>query len=112
MPPKSQRAARFELTITSIGSIITAAIAWPFTAVSTALVYVDRRMRREGLDIELARAAGYAPPGQSATPGTPLATHFVADDMTIVSGTIVGVSALLLLALGKGVLTKPAGRAK
>lgn len=47
-----------------------------------------------------------------ATPGTPLATHYVADDMTIVSGTIVGVSALLLLALGKGVLTKPASGVK
>jgi hypothetical protein len=47
-----------------------------------------------------------------ATPGTPLATHFTAADMTIVSGSIVGVAALLLLALGKGVLTKPAGRAK
>lgn len=46
-----------------------------------------------------------------ATPGTPLATHFTADDMTIVTGSIVGVAALLLLALGKGVLSKPAVRA-
>lgn len=47
-----------------------------------------------------------------ATPGTPLAAHYVADDMNIVSGAIVGVSALLLLALGKGVLSKPAVRVK
>jgi hypothetical protein len=59
------------LIVTAVGSIIAAAITWPFTAVASALIYVDRRMRREGLDLELARAAGYPPPGQSATPGTP-----------------------------------------
>lgn len=52
------------LLITSVGTIIASAITWPFTAVSTALIYVDRRMRREALDIELARAAGVAPAGQ------------------------------------------------
>jgi hypothetical protein len=62
------------LIITGIGAIVGAAITWPFTAVASALLYVDRRMRREGLDLELARAAGYSPPGQSATPGTPLQT--------------------------------------
>ena len=45
------------LLITSVGTIAAAAITWPFTAVATALLYVDRRMRREGLDIELTRAA-------------------------------------------------------
>lgn len=60
------------LIITGIGAIVAAAITWPFTAVASALLYVDRRMRREGLDLELARAAGYTPPGNSATPGTPL----------------------------------------
>ncbi len=40
------------------------AVTWPFTSVATALVYVDRRMRREALDLELARAAGVAPAGQ------------------------------------------------
>jgi hypothetical protein len=60
------------LIITGIGSIVAAAITWPFTAVASALIYVDRRMRREGLDIELARAAGFTTPGQSMTPGTPL----------------------------------------
>lgn len=42
-----------------------------------------------------------------AAPGTPLAHHYTADDMTVVTSTIVGVAALLLLALGKGVLSKP-----
>jgi hypothetical protein len=60
------------LIIVAVGSIIGAAITWPFTAVASALIYVDRRMRREGLDIELARAAGFSPPGVSPTPGAPL----------------------------------------
>lgn len=60
------------LVIGAVGTILASTITWPFTAVSTALIYVDRRMRREGLDIELTRAAGLAPPGQAATPGTPL----------------------------------------
>ncbi len=56
------------LVISALGTIAGAAIAWPFTAVSTGLLYVDRRIRREALDMELARAAGLAPAGQSATP--------------------------------------------
>lgn len=50
------------LLITSVGTVLAAAITWPFTAVATALLYVDRRIRREALDIELARAAGVAEP--------------------------------------------------
>jgi hypothetical protein len=60
------------LIISGVGAVIGAAITWPFTAVASALIYIDRRMRREGLDLELARAAGYVPPGQSPTPGAPL----------------------------------------
>lgn len=60
------------LIISGVGAIIGAAITWPFTAVASALIYIDRRMRREGLDLELARAAGYVSPGQSPTPGAPL----------------------------------------
>jgi hypothetical protein len=59
------------LLVTAVGSILASTITWPFTAVSTALLYVDRRIRREALDIELTRAAGLAPSGSSATPGTP-----------------------------------------
>jgi len=58
------------LLITAVGTIVAGAITWPFTAAATALLYVDRRMRREALDMQLTRAAGLAPAGQSATPGT------------------------------------------
>jgi hypothetical protein len=53
--------ALLPLIVTALGTIVASAVTWPFTAVATALVYVDRRMRREALDIELARAAGVAP---------------------------------------------------
>ncbi len=49
------------LLVTAFGTIVAATITWPFTAVATALLYVDRRMRREALDLELVRAAGVAP---------------------------------------------------
>jgi hypothetical protein len=64
--------ALLPLIITGVGAIIAEAISWPFTSVASALIYIDRRMRREGLDLELARAAGYTTPDQSATPGAPL----------------------------------------
>ena len=54
--------ALLPLVISGLGTIVASAITWPFTAVSTTLLYVDRRIRREALDIELARAAG-TPPG-------------------------------------------------
>lgn len=57
------------LLVTALGTIVASAVTWPFTAVSTALIYVDRRMRREALDLELARAAGVAPAGQPAPRG-------------------------------------------
>jgi hypothetical protein len=56
--------AAIPLMITGIGSILTSAITWPFTATGTVLLYVDRRIRREALDIELARAAGMASTSQ------------------------------------------------
>jgi hypothetical protein len=54
------------LLVTAFGTIVAATITWPFTAVATALLYVDRRMRREALDLELVRAAGVAPAAGSA----------------------------------------------
>jgi hypothetical protein len=59
------------LLVTALGTIVASAITWPFTAVSTALLYVDRRIRREALDIELARAAGVSHPGGAVAPRTP-----------------------------------------
>lgn len=43
---------------TSLGTIIALALTAPFQAGVTGLLYVDQRMRREGFDIELRRAAG------------------------------------------------------
>ncbi|WP_034269144.1 hypothetical protein [Haloechinothrix halophila] len=52
----------FGLVIAAIGAIIAATITQPFFAAVVALLYTDQRMRREGLDIELARNAGNPPP--------------------------------------------------
>lgn len=66
------------LLVTAVGTIAASAVTWPFTAVSTALIYVDRRIRREALDIELARAAGVPDPtavrGQGPTATGPAPT--------------------------------------
>lgn len=60
------------LSLDGVGSIIAGIITYPFSAGVGALLYVDQRMRREGLDIELARAAGVALPSQHpAGPGQP-----------------------------------------
>lgn len=45
------------LVVSTLGSIVSATITAPFSAGATALLYVDQRIRREALDIELARAA-------------------------------------------------------
>ncbi|MEU1158117.1 glycerophosphoryl diester phosphodiesterase membrane domain-containing protein, partial [Streptomyces sp. NPDC005918] len=58
------------LIISGVGSIIGSMLTFPITAGVTVLLYVDQRIRREGLDLELARAAGV--PGHAPTPpGTP-----------------------------------------
>lgn len=46
------------LIISGIGDVIVATITYPLSAGVTALLYVDQRIRREALDLELARAAG------------------------------------------------------
>ncbi|MED7954823.1 hypothetical protein [Streptomyces sp. BE303] len=46
------------LVTMAIGGVISATITLPFTATIGVLLYVDQRIRREALDIELARAAG------------------------------------------------------
>lgn len=50
------------LVLQGLGGIIGVTITAPFTAGVVVLLYVDRRIRREGLDLELARAAGVEPP--------------------------------------------------
>ncbi|MEU7036663.1 hypothetical protein ABZ958_23700 [Streptomyces sp. NPDC046237] len=57
------------LIITGIGGVVTNAIAYPISAGVTVLLYIDQRIRREALDLELARAAGL--PGYGPAPGDP-----------------------------------------
>ncbi|MFF7250422.1 hypothetical protein ACFZBU_41895 [Embleya sp. NPDC008237] len=60
-----------DLLITGVGSVIAAALLYPFAAGATALLYIDQRIRREALDLDLARAAGVLDdePGGDATSG-------------------------------------------
>jgi hypothetical protein len=58
------------ILITVIGGIIADVITLPFSAGVTTLVYIDRRMRREGMDIELTRQAGLAAPPGPTPPAT------------------------------------------
>ncbi|ATY09740.1 hypothetical protein CU254_04120 [Amycolatopsis sp. AA4] len=51
-----------DLVLQSVGKVIAETIVMPFTALVTVVLYIDQRMRREGMDIELARAAGIQPP--------------------------------------------------
>lgn len=53
------------LVLSALGGIVASTFTAPFTAAATALLYVDRRIRREGLDIVLARAAGVTIPGHT-----------------------------------------------
>ncbi|MDT0343046.1 DUF7544 domain-containing protein [Streptomyces litchfieldiae] len=50
------------LAISGIGAVIASTITLPVSAGVTALLYIDQRIRREALDIELARAAGVGTP--------------------------------------------------
>ena len=50
-----------QLLVGQIGDVISGAFLYPLTAAVTALLYIDLRMRTEGLDVELMRATGDAP---------------------------------------------------
>lgn len=54
-----------DLLLQSAGQIVSGTIAIPFVTLVTVIVYLDQRMRREGMDIELARAAGVQQPPQA-----------------------------------------------
>ncbi|AIR98727.1 glycerophosphoryl diester phosphodiesterase membrane domain-containing protein [Streptomyces glaucescens] len=56
------------LVVSGIGSVIGSMITFPITAGVTVLLYIDQRIRREALDLELARAAGVQ--GYGPTPGS------------------------------------------
>jgi len=65
------------LIVLGIGAVISSTITFPITAGVTALLYVDQRIRREALDLELARAAGlpgYGADAPAAPPATPAPT--------------------------------------
>ncbi|GLY68250.1 hypothetical protein [Amycolatopsis taiwanensis] len=44
--------------LSSAGQVVAQTLVAPFVAGATALLYIDQRMRKEGMDIQLARAAG------------------------------------------------------
>jgi hypothetical protein len=54
------------LVVSGIGSVIGSTITFPITAGVTVLLYIDQRIRREALDLELARAAGIQDYGSGA----------------------------------------------
>ncbi|MFE1954708.1 glycerophosphoryl diester phosphodiesterase membrane domain-containing protein [Streptomyces sp. NPDC059524] len=56
------------LIISGIGAVVGSTITFPITAGVTVLLYIDQRIRREALDLELARAAGLQ--DYADTPGT------------------------------------------
>ncbi|WP_338779600.1 glycerophosphoryl diester phosphodiesterase membrane domain-containing protein [Streptomyces sp. DG1A-41] len=61
------------LIVSGIGAVIGSMITFPITAGVTVLLYIDQRIRREALDLELARAAGvqgYGPNAPGAIPGS------------------------------------------
>ncbi|MFF7183632.1 hypothetical protein ACFZAR_00030 [Streptomyces sp. NPDC008222] len=60
------------LIITGIGSVIGRTLTFPISAGVTVLLYIDQRIRREALDLDLARAAGVQGygAGTTATPGS------------------------------------------
>jgi hypothetical protein len=57
------------LAVTAIGTIIATTVTEPFRAGVVGLLYFDQRIRREGLDLELAQAAETGSSWGTATPG-------------------------------------------
>ncbi|MGW0704859.1 glycerophosphoryl diester phosphodiesterase membrane domain-containing protein [Streptomyces sp. NPDC002643] len=61
------------LIVSGVGSVIGATLTFPISAGVTVLLYIDQRIRREALDLELARAAGiqdYGADARGTTPGS------------------------------------------
>ncbi|GAA1436057.1 glycerophosphoryl diester phosphodiesterase membrane domain-containing protein [Streptomyces thermospinosisporus] len=58
------------LLINGIGAVIGTLIMFPIVAGVIVLLYIDQRIRREALDLELARAAGVPGYDSGATPGS------------------------------------------
>ncbi|MFD1659393.1 hypothetical protein ACFSL4_14555 [Streptomyces caeni] len=61
------------LIVSGIGSVIARMLTFPVTAGVTVLLYIDQRIRREALDLDLARAAGvpgHGSDGHGTVPGS------------------------------------------
>ncbi|MGP3970761.1 DUF7544 domain-containing protein [Streptomyces sp. 6N223] len=58
------------LAISGVGAVISSTITLPISAGVTALLYIDQRIRREALDLELARAAGIGGTGSEPVRGS------------------------------------------
>ncbi|WP_128381607.1 glycerophosphoryl diester phosphodiesterase membrane domain-containing protein [Streptomyces cavernae] len=56
------------LIVSGIGSVVGSMLTFPINAGVTVLLYIDQRIRREALDLDLARAAGIQ--GYGGAPGT------------------------------------------
>ncbi len=60
------------LALDALGTTVAAVLTWPFAAVAMTLLYLDVRMRREGLDMtltqEVARRVGLPAPGPGLPP--------------------------------------------
>jgi hypothetical protein len=56
-PYESFALTLLQLLVGQLGSILSGAVLYPLTAAVTALLYIDLRMRQEGLDVELMRAS-------------------------------------------------------
>ncbi|MEU6093200.1 hypothetical protein [Streptomyces sp. NPDC047079] len=59
------------LIISGVGSVIGSTLTLPISAGVTVLLYIDQRIRREALDLDLARAAGVQGHGADVTGPTP-----------------------------------------
>lgn len=53
LPADSYWASLLSVTVANVGQVLSGAVAYPFSAAVTALLYLDLRMRREGLDVRL-----------------------------------------------------------
>jgi hypothetical protein len=58
------------LIVSGVGAVIGRMLTLPITTEVTVLLYIDQRIRREALDLDLARAAGVEDYGSNATPGS------------------------------------------
>ncbi|WP_055695430.1 DUF7544 domain-containing protein, partial [Streptomyces prasinopilosus] len=58
------------LIVTGVGAVIGSMITYPIQAGVTVLLYIDQRIRREALDLELGRAAGVQGYGPGTVPGS------------------------------------------